>query len=170
MIECFLKRKIGQFALDTHRNQVEEYVALLAAGENNDMACIVALAAMIRRQLIKINPSLQKLLDDGYSCNHKELADIMLNLGRIEKTILQEQKSNSTMDIAGLHVWLQTLRCMAHPELYTKGRQIWQNLQRGMNCLEEGLTSLRQLGVLPDAALPEIRKYANYIPTAFKVE
>ncbi len=165
MIKKWFKRTIYYAGLIGHRIQLKEYLAALAKLDDAEIAQTVALSAMIRRQILKQDPSFDTLPNEGYSCDLKRLTHNTIVLGNLAK---QAKKKNKTPEMAGLCVWLQTFRCLAHPELLEEGKEMWGHLKRGIDSIEEGLLSLYQDGIFSSqAALEEIRKYADYIPPVY---
>ena len=167
MIKKWFKRKTNQIGLVCHRIQIKEYLSELSKLDDAEIAQTVALGAVIRRQILKKDPSFDNLLNEGYSCDRKRLTHNALVLGNLAK---QAKKSDQIADLAGLLVWLQTFRCLAHPELLEDGGKMWNHLQRGIDSIEEGLTTLHHEGLFSLPVVEEARKYADYVPPVYATE
>lgn len=126
MIGRFFKRKANQLGLVGHRIQIKAYLSDLSKLDDAEIAQIVALGALIRGQFLKKDPSFDTLLNVGYLCDRKRLAHNTLVLGSLAK---QMKKADRIADLAGLLVWLQTFRCLAHPELLEDGKEMWGHLE-----------------------------------------
>lgn len=163
----WFRRKAGEIGRNAHQKQIEEYIGELAKLTDSEIAQTVALSAVIRRQLLKKDPSFNKLLDDGYSCDRKRLGHNTLVLGNLAK---QMKKANRIADLAGLIVWLQTFRCLAHPEMLDHGKEMWGHLKRGIDSIEEGFAILHHEGLFSLPVIEEIRKYVDYIPSVYDAE
>jgi hypothetical protein len=167
MIKKWFKRKMNDAGLVGHRIQIREYLTELSGLDDAEIAQTVAFGAMIRRQILKQDPSFDKLANEGYSCDRKRLVHNTLVLGNLVK---QAKKENKIPELAGLLVWLQTFRCLAHPELLEEGKEMWSHLKRGVDSIEEGFSTLHHEGVFSALVVDEVRKYADYIPSVYASE
>jgi len=164
MKKNWFRRKAGEIGHHFHQKQIEEYIDALEKLDDAEIAQTVALGAVIRRQILKKDPSFDNLLNEGYSCDRKRLVHNTLVLGNLAK---QAEKAGKIPELAGLIVWLQTFRCLAHPEMLDRGKEMWSHLKRGIDSIEEGLLSLHQENIFSLPVVDEARKYADYIPPVF---
>ena len=165
MIGKLFKQKLGNFSRQQHKKELLPFLQKLRDGDDDDVGMVVAIATIIRMQILRKSDLLQEVLDSGYSAPPGKLSDILLNLSSLAKDL---QKDGRTHDLTGVAVWLHTLRCFAHPEFQDYGRAMWAEMSRGIDYVDHALDGLEELlgNSIPNRHM--VVEYANYIPDDFK--
>lgn len=135
----WISRKIGDWAVNTQRKELEQFVSNLRAIDGEEIGMVLAVATEKRHTLANLLG--WNLLDPVAV----ELTDISAAM-TLNRLIRDAQKAGDPVSASGLMVWLHTLRAANTLELRQLGRDMWGQLERGFPHCENGQAGMLRLG------------------------
>ena len=157
----WLRRKIGNWATDSQREDLERFVVSLRGQDPEELGTVVLMATVVRLNLGPKTLPITALEGLATGTDQEVMAPLMLN-----RLIRELQQQGSLPQAAGAMVWLHSVRAINAPELRLLGRQMWGELVRGFAFVNEARIGLMVLTGKPvDSAYAEA---ARYIPSPLK--
>lgn len=126
----WLQNKIGAWATNTQKRELEEFVSRLRAMDSSEIGMIVACATHHRHFLAEtrnwdlLEPVLTEMQEPT----------LAIQLGQYLRAL---QKAGRPELAAGYMVWLHTVRAASSLDLRDLGRQMWKELARGFLVAED---------------------------------
>jgi hypothetical protein len=138
MLSSWLKDRVALRAVRSGRQELERFVASLRAQSESEIALILAVAAGIRVRLREAGHLPDEVLRVAPAQDYEQ-ATVQRRIARLVQGF---QSKSEYIDAAGAMVWLHTLRALTLPELRDPGRQMWEQLARGMQYAPQALAKI----------------------------
>lgn len=141
-----LGRIVQRWANRSHEKELNEFVAHLAAADDNEVAFTVVVASEVRHVI------LDKF---GWDLLYPNLLQNTVEMIQLEviQMVRQLQKEGKFVAAAALMVWAHSLRAsgpMASGELRSLARRMWAELSRGFPGIEKAAADVRTtFGIVP---------------------
>jgi hypothetical protein len=136
MIMNWLAGHLKDRALKSSTKEIRHFIEGLQRTADRDMGFIVGVATVVR-----VNMETHGVLPPGLF--QREVLSPSSELGvmqiRINRLARQFTKMRQAGDATGAMVWSYSLRCLNVPELAPLGREMWGELTRGFEYVEEAL-------------------------------
>ena len=158
MIKSWLKRKFYDIAYESGLKDIERFILTLRAQSDEQMAMTLAIATQIRLYWIQRDIVREDVMEMMTSSQEHASAQMLMN------RFLRMYQGRKDYDMAlGIMVWLHSVRSQAYPELRIKGQEMWRELSRGMDGVDE---AAQGLNIILDYDMPDnLGMYATYIPS-----
>ena len=166
MIKKFFKK----LSLKTAERELKDYSQKVSTGNREQHSIILGQAYLIFAQLVKKFPMAKKIIETKDDIYGKELIDLISQTN----SLLKEYNSACEMEnAAGLKLWNETFRCLAHPELTHFGKEIWFYFARSQKEAEKYLDNLEKKfdekgNSNMVGKVKEAKNYLSIIPTRYK--
>ena len=131
-------RMFDSWALKTQRKEMQTFVENLASMDGREIGFVMALATHIRNNLEE-NMGF-RLMDPMVDYPQDPTAPI-----RLVSMIKQYQKAGELSDAAATMVWLHTIRVGGRLELRSTAREMWRQLSRGFDYVDESAFEIMRL-------------------------
>lgn len=166
MIKKFLKN----FSLNTAERELEDYSQKVLIGNSEQHGIILGHAYLIFAQFVKKFPIAKKVLEIEDDIYRKELADLVLQTNSLLK---EYNRARDIENAAGVKLWSETFRCLAHPELTHFGKEIWSYFDKAQKEAEEYLNNLEAKFTEQENhnmidKIREAKKYLSIVPARYK--
>ena len=167
MIKKFLKK----FSIKTAERELQDYARKVSLGNSEQHGIILGHAYLIFAQIVKKMPIAKEVVNTQEDIYSKELADLVLQTN----SLLKEYASDSDMqNAAGVKLWNETFRCLAHPELTNYGKEIWSYFAKAQENTKEYLDDLEnkfseQENYNMVGKIREAKEYLFVVPARYKV-
>lgn len=130
----WFSRLFDKWATGKQREEMANFVSLLRAMDGAELGHVVALATHVRHQLEAMghnpmDPIIYTAINPGFPLF-------------LSRTTIALQKQNRPQDAAAFMVWVHTARAGVRLELRGLGRELWKELSRGFDHVNEGALSL----------------------------
>lgn len=136
MIGNWLAGHLQDRALKSSTKEIRQFIEGLRRTGARDLGFIVGIAAVVRVNMETHGVLPQGLFQRDALSPSQELGIMQM---RINKVIRQFAKMRQAGDATGAMVWSYSLRCLNVPELAPLGREMWAELTRGFEYVEEAL-------------------------------
>lgn len=166
MIGKFLK----SFSIKTAERELEDYTQKVSMSSREQHGIILGHAYLIFAQLAKRLPIAKKVITSQDDIYGKELLGLILQTN----SLLKEYANDKDMqNAAGVKLWNETFRCLAHPELTHYGTKIWSYFSQAQKVAEEYLDNLeerfdKQKNNNMVTKIREAKEYLLLIPERYK--
>jgi hypothetical protein len=135
MIGSWIKRKTEQAILKSASEDLERFMQGLQGQTADELAMLRIGATELRINMRQTGNSIDSVMDlPGLTPDE----DIRLSM-LLPRTIKGFQKEKMMVSAACAMVWLHSLRAYTIPELRLRGREMWQQLEKGNPSLESAL-------------------------------
>lgn len=150
MLIRWLKRRLQLAAIRGGRADLDRFLASLRGMADDEIASLVAMAAISRIVMRRHNHLPDWSLAIVPAHRQPEQARIQW---KVSGAIRDMQSQGMTPEAAAAMVWLHSLRALTTPELRFLGREMWLELQRGFPGATIALAHLMAIGkAIPDEA------------------
>lgn len=127
----------NKWATGKQRQELSHFVSLLRAMDGVEVGHVVALATHVRHQLEAkghnpMDPIVYTAINPGFPL-------------LLSRTTIELQKQHRPHDAAAFMVWAHTARAGVRLELRGLGRELWRELTRGFDHVEEGALSFQAM-------------------------
>jgi len=137
MIKKFLKT----FSIKIAERELEDYTQKVSMGNRELHGIILGHAYLIFAQLVKKLPVIKEVVTSQDDIYGKELADLVIQTNSLLKEYADDKDQ---LNAAGVKLWNETFRCLAHPELTHYGTKIWSYFFKAQKDAEEYLDNLEE--------------------------
>lgn len=166
MMGNFLKK----FNIKTAERELEDYRQKVSLGSKEQHAIILAHAYLILAQLVKKLPIVKMVITSQNDIYGKELTGLILQTNELLKEYANDKDMQNA---AGVKLWNETFRCLAHPELTHYGTKIWGYFSKAQKEAEEYLDNLeerfdKQNNNNMVTKIREAKEYLLVIPCRYK--
>ena len=135
----WIGNKILEKSIEVQKKEIARFIDNIKAMDGSEVGSILATATHIRNQLIdQYDWDLQ---DPILLCFTKP--NIAIEINQLIKAF---QENDDTVSAAGMMVWLFTVRAAMSPDIRGLGRELWGQLERGFDHVEEARIQILSLG------------------------
>ena len=156
MITTPFKIKAKNYSTNRMKNEIQDFITLLRAADDEEVALALVAAVDFR------NHFLAETKIDLFEPRVALIADDTLTI-KFSRQIEDSQAEGGILT-APLLVWAHTLRAIQNPMVREQGREMWAELQRGLENADDKIDSLEffigrkadltGLGEVPDGLTP----------------
>lgn len=166
-----IKNILKKFSIKTAERELQDYTRKVSMGDSEQHGIILGHAYLIFAQLVKKLPMAIKVIETKEDIYGKELADLILQTNSLFKEYANDR---DIQNAAGVKLWNETFRCLAHPELSNHGKEIWSHFAKAQEDAKEYLNDLeiKFSGQGNDNMIGKIREAKEYllvVPARYKV-
>ena len=166
MIRNFLKT-VG---MKTAARELEDYTKKVSMGDREQHGIILGHAYLNFAQLVKKLPVIMEVITSQDDIYGKELADLVLQTNGLLKEYSDDK---DMLNAAGVKLWNETFRCLAHSELTHHGIKIWSYFSKAQKDAEAYLDNLeerfdKQNNKNMVTKIREAKEYLFIIPERYK--
>lgn len=167
MIKKFLKK----FSLQGAERELQDYVQKVSIGNSEQHGMILVHAYLIFAQMVKKLPIIKEIINTQEDIYGKELAVLVLQTN----SLLKEYATDGDIqNAAGVKLWNETFRCLAHTELINYGKEMWsyfakaqEDAQKYLNDLEIKFNEQGNDNMI--GKIREAKEYLSVVPARFKI-
>lgn len=134
-----IRKFFEKISLRIAEQELQGYVQKLSAGSREQNGIVLGHAYLILAQMAKKFPIVKKVVETKEDVYSKELAILVLQTNSLLKQYIAD---GDIKNAAGMKLWNETFRCLAHPELTNYGKEIWFYFSKAQEDAKEYLDSL----------------------------
>lgn len=165
-----IKKFLLKFSLKTAERELQDYARKVSLGNSEQHGIILGHAYLIFAQVVKKLPITKEVISTQEDIYGKELADLVLQTN----SLLKEYATDGDIqNAAGVKLWNETFRCLAHPELTRYGKEIWsyfanaqENAKEYLNDLENKFSEEENNNMV--GKIREAKEYLFVVPARYK--
>lgn len=133
---AWLANHFNERALRSSSREIGRFVDRLRGAGDRSLGLVVGCATVVR-----VNMEIHGALPDGLMrradrASSEELGIMQMRLNQLSRQFAKRRQQGDAM---GAMVWSYSLRCLNVPELLPLGREMWGELKRGFEHVEEAL-------------------------------